>query len=807
VRSTTKSIICVITLSFLGIILILTGAQAAQSKTTTAVSGSKANSTFTPDALVILTATLTATPTATLTPTATATATPPPAPIEIIVEDPVIYPPYGELCASYWYSYTNVRGHYAYLTLNVEDQYLSTNGGVWRPQITSPGFYRIEAFIPAHPAVPWECPPGTIEHDTSDARYIIQHANGQVLITGTQNLYSNDWLPLGEYLFRPGSGAYVTLTDLNSEVNFTSTVSFSAMRFTWLRDAPELFFLPLVNKEPPEEVTGTVSIQNAPAFDQCHLATVEQMQNWWNNSPYRITNVYIGGGLLYHECTVPDANWINSVRSQGWGMIPTWVGPQAPCSIYRLRMSSDPDEAYLQGQAEADAAALTASQIGLTSSGLGGTIIYYDMEGFSPANDECREAVKSFLSGWTQRLRVLNNRSGAYGGTCTSYIRDWAAINPPDNIWAAAWYQDPDDIPEDPMDVPLFGLTCLPDDLWTEHQRIRQYRASHNETWGHVSFNIDSNIADAEVATPLNPAAGFLPEILITNDTSEITDLYLSNSNGVGLLVENGKLYASPQGNSIFWQPRSYLPTELAMRKLFFLDENTGWSIASSDQESYSLFSTADGGASWINISTLPINAGWEPASLQFTTPHSGWLAVMKNTRSNFSVGSLLHTTDGGLHWQVSELPFGGEVRFSTEVNGWISGGVDGNEFYQTLDGGRSWYPVSLSIPPGDISRISSPSFGDPQNGILPITVQTQVGIELYIFTTYNGGETWQPSGKTADLPEGLLDVHFVTPEFGWGTTNSGTCQTTSLIKACTLQSMLWASIDAGKTWEAVNTP
>jgi hypothetical protein len=145
------------------------------------------------------------------------------------------------------------------------------------------------------------------------------------------------------------------------------------------------------------------------------------MQNWWDFSPYRITNVYIGGDLLYRECTVPDANWIDTVLNQGWSMIPTWVGPQAPCSDYRLRMSSDPVISYQQGQAEADAASLAASHIGLTDGGLGGPIIYYDMEGFSPANADCREAVKSFISGGTQ-LHSLGNVSGAYGGACTSYV-------------------------------------------------------------------------------------------------------------------------------------------------------------------------------------------------------------------------------------------------------------------------------------------------------------------------------------------------------------------------------------------------
>jgi len=29
--------------------------------------------------------------------------------------------------------------------------------------------------------------------------------------------------------------------------------------------------------------------------------------------------------------------------------------------------------------------------------------------------------------------------------------------------------------------------------MWASHQRIRQYRGGHDETWGGVKLNVDSN--------------------------------------------------------------------------------------------------------------------------------------------------------------------------------------------------------------------------------------------------------------------------------------------------------------------------
>ena len=42
--------------------------------------------------------------------------------------------------------------------------------------------------------------------------------------------------------------------------------------------------------------------------------------------------------------------------------------------------------------------------------------------------------------------------------------------------------------------------SSLPDGLWYNHQRLRQYTGGHNETWGTTTLNIDSNALDGFVA-------------------------------------------------------------------------------------------------------------------------------------------------------------------------------------------------------------------------------------------------------------------------------------------------------------------
>ena len=55
----------------------------------------------------------------------------------------------------------------------------------------------------------------------------------------------------------------------------------------------------------------------------------------------------------------------------------------------------------------------------------------------------------------------------------------------PDQIWIADWNGRADADSE-----------YVRDASWANHQRVHQYRGGHNETWGGVTINIDSNFLD-----------------------------------------------------------------------------------------------------------------------------------------------------------------------------------------------------------------------------------------------------------------------------------------------------------------------
>jgi hypothetical protein len=243
---------------------------------------------------------------------------------------------------------------------------------------------------------------------------------------------------------------------------------------------------------------GSTRISLNRGFDKCTAAPASQMRTWWETSPHYDANIYMSG--RNRGCAQPQltAAWVAEVSAMGWGLIPTVVGYQAPCSVSTnsSKHSSDPATARTQGRGEADIAVADAITLGLTA----GSVLYYDMERYDDLSGTgaCSTPVKAFLEGWTERIHELGFKSGVYGSP-TNAVGDWLSIpiaHRMDAIWMARWDNNPT------VWSYASPSPAIPTNAWNNHQRIKQWQAPHNETWGGVTFNIDGNIADGPVAGP-----------------------------------------------------------------------------------------------------------------------------------------------------------------------------------------------------------------------------------------------------------------------------------------------------------------
>ena len=601
-----------------------------------------------------------------------------------------------------------------------------------------------------------------------------------------------------------------------------------------------------------------VVVSQKPAFDKCNVTTVPHMQTWWNESPYYTVNIYLGGIQRSCDNTELDAFWVQNVSQQGWSLIPTWVGPQAPCSKFAHRVSSNLAVAFSQGRSEADAALEAADRLGLEKD----RVIYYDLEAYYGASQSCRDAMKSFLWGWTGRLHDLGARAGIYG-SCYSYISDWATLTePPDDVWMAHWTGQSYD-----PDATVWGVPCVSDNLWPNHQRIRQYGGGHVETWGGIALSVDSNALDGEVSMlpAFNSGGGSKqPETgaaLLTAGSENkgdagqapvVQDMQLISAEQGWALVE-GQLFWTQDGGSS-WEKRQP-PGAMQILKAAFLDEKNGWVIARSGVEAKPVaLRTLDGGQTWQSAAAQPDSealVGVASADLQFVDEKHGWAAFRLISSSNFSLGLLWSTQDGGVTWQASSLPVAGKIRFIDANRGWLAGGASGGELYFTQDGGQTWQVQSIVSPERE-AQVGLPQFEDTLHGLLPVTFAKDDGGTLALFATQDGGESWSlseqtalpeesapgaapqlqtigknawilpgagskellsaaPGGQARSLPKGTVAVQFAGASSGWARAEYGVCRGeksgTGEPFACRMESQLLKTSDGGGTWTEVALP
>src|SRR6476620_1477903 len=99
-------------------------------------------------------------------------------------------------------------------------------------------------------------------------------------------------------------------------------------------------------------------------FDSCAAPSLATMQSWLA-SPYRAAGIYIGGSMRACPDGNLSASWVSQVSSMGWGLIPIYVGPQAPCVNQTNLATIDPAKAAAQGKAAAVDAAGRAADAAL----------------------------------------------------------------------------------------------------------------------------------------------------------------------------------------------------------------------------------------------------------------------------------------------------------------------------------------------------------------------------------------------------------------------------------------------------------
>jgi len=268
-----------------------------------------------------------------------------------------------------------------------------------------------------------------------------------------------------------------------------------------LGGAAALAFAPVAAAEPATPVGypagASATRYSGRAFDACTAPPLSTVQAW-NASPYRALGVYVSG--VNRTCAQPQltASWVASVSQLKWRLLPIHKGLQPPCGARPTdaKISTSPATAMSQGTAAAQEAIAAAKSLGMLS----GSALYNDIEYYTQTDSACRTAVLTYVSAWTKELHRVGYVSGVYmnlvlGAKQLADVYTSTAYARPDALWIARY---------DGVDS-LKGWTGIADSKWAVHQRAKQYRGGHDETYGGVTVNIDNDWLDAPVATVAYP--------------------------------------------------------------------------------------------------------------------------------------------------------------------------------------------------------------------------------------------------------------------------------------------------------------
>jgi hypothetical protein len=207
----------------------------------------------------------------------------------------------------------------------------------------------------------------------------------------------------------------------------------------------------------------SISTYVGKGFDACRTPTTKTLSGF-TGGEYRAVGMYIGGANL--ACAQPNVNpaLVVWAANNGWHLIPTYVGLQAPKSSCGAceQIPENTAQDIKDGQVAAEQAVSEMQSLGLGT----GNPIYYDMEAYDQGGARTK-ATLTFLQAWTEQLHADHYLSGVYGSG-DSTIHDLVnTYGPrylePDELWVATWDNDPTD------------FEYIPSGDWAETQRLNQF--------------------------------------------------------------------------------------------------------------------------------------------------------------------------------------------------------------------------------------------------------------------------------------------------------------------------------------------
>jgi glucose/arabinose dehydrogenase len=231
-------------------------------------------------------------------------------------------------------------------------------------------------------------------------------------------------------------------------------------------------------------------------------------------------------------------------------------------------------------------------------------------------------------------------------------------------IWPARWYHNLGEGFYDPTATVWNLGSCLLNTVWADHQRIRQYEGDHDETWGSLTLEIDSNALDGVVAVPplLEPARisfqetvnGLSDPVFITHAGDGSGRMFILERSGRIRIVKNGTLLSTP-----FLDIQSIVKSTSSEQGLLGLAFHPSYESNGKFYVVYTATRPGDSSGSILTLRQYSVSAG--NPDLANSASGTTILTIDHPTYSNHNGGTIAFGNDGYLYWSTGDGGGGGD--------------------------------------------------------------------------------------------------------------------------------------------------
>ena len=233
------------------------------------------------------------------------------------------------------------------------------------------------------------------------------------------------------------------------------------------------------------------------------------------------------------------------------------------------------------------------------------------------------------------------------------------------------------------------------------------------------------------------------------------------------------------------WEPVNY-PQDASLRDVFFVSADVGWavgSVSSDAGEGGVILHTVDGGQHWDVQLGDPHSATRGFEELFFLDGKHGWASQ--------GGSHLLRTTDGETWEEIGELSATAVFTFATPDVGFF---VHSKDISRTADGGRSWKQVYHCRDKVEVNGLTQDAecefhgIACPTAQLCYASTQRLPNKAAAIAESDDGGLTWKISGHIPEASGGDYGLLFTDAKTGF---MRGFAE-------------IWATVDGGQNWRKV---